>query len=224
MGMGEPELSLSGTGYVRVRDAIRERIISGAYPPGMRLKTQDLSEQFGISTNPIREALQQLQGEGLVVILPNKGATVRRIDEQLIRHIYEIGEALDGILANRCAAVATAHDVALLRDIQSRMEEAHARGDSVGRADYNGEFHNALGTISGNTEAMDIRRRHQNLIRTIRQQYGYSPERHAEIHAEHRAIIEAIAARSIDAAERAARVHAVNSLTDMLLRYRGRPG
>jgi DNA-binding GntR family transcriptional regulator len=217
------EAVIAGTSYARVRDAIRDRIVGGTYLPGTRLKINDLCEQFGISSNPIREALQQLQGEGLVVISPNRGATVRLIDEQMIRHIYEIGEALDGILANRCAAIATPPQVEQLREIQRRMEAAAAAGDAVGRADQNGEFHVLLGTISGNTEAVDIRRRHQNLIRTIRQKYGYSPQRLGQIHAEHWAIIDAIAAHDVAAAEAAARTHAVRSLEDMLTRYVG-PG
>jgi DNA-binding GntR family transcriptional regulator len=214
-----PEISLSGTGYERVRDAIRDRIISGTYPPGTRLKAQELSEQFRISTNPIREALQQLQGEGLVVILPNKGATVRRIDGKLIRHIYEISEGLDGILANRCATMATRDDVVRLREIEDRMEAAVASGDGTARLLANGEFHCALATTCGNVEAMDIRRRHQNLIRTMRARYGYEPERMDGIIAEHRAIIDAIAAGNADAAEKAARIHCIRSCEDMLARY-----
>jgi DNA-binding GntR family transcriptional regulator len=214
---------IAGTSYARVRDAIRDRIVGGTYLPGTRLKINDLCEQFGISSNPIREALQQLQGEGLVVISPNRGATVRLIDEQMIRHIYEIGEAIDGILANRCAAIATPPQVEQLRGIQRKMEAAAAADDAVARADYNGEFHTLLGTISGNTEAVDIRRRHQNLIRTIRQKYGYSPKRLEQIHIEHWAIIDAIADRDVAAAESAARIHAVRSLEDMLARYVG-PG
>ncbi|WP_299721697.1 GntR family transcriptional regulator [Devosia sp.] len=220
-GMDADESAIGGTNYGRVRDAIRDRIVGGIYLPGTRLKVHDLCDQFGISSNPIREALQQLQGEGLVVILPNKGATVRLIDEHMIRHIYEIGEGLDGILANRCAAIATPPQVERLRDIQHHMEAAAAAGDSEGRANYNGEFHTHLGAISGNTEAVDIRRRHQNLIRTIRQRYGYSPYRIEQIHVEHWAIIDAIAARDVAAAELAARIHCVRSCEDMLSRYKG---
>lgn len=213
------EFAVSGTGYARVRDAIRDRIVTGAYGPGARLKINELVGQFGISSNPIREALQQLQGEGLVVISPNKGATVRMIDDRLIRHIYEIGEGLDGILANRCALMATPAQIQRLRDIEQQMEDAASAGDGVGRAHFNGEFHAELGIISGNTEAMDIRRRHHNLIRTMRQVVGYSSTRIDEIHVEHRAIIAAIAAGDPEAAEKAARLHAIRSCQDMLLRY-----
>lgn len=220
MKLAVEDFPLSGTGYGRVRDAIRDRIITGVYPPGTRLKINDLCEQFGISSNPIREALQQLQGEGFVVISPNKGATVRLIDDRLIRNIYEIGEGLDGILANRSARAATPSQIDQLYEIQTRMEEAAAAGRNADRADCNAEFHTYLGTISGNLEAIDIRRRHHDLIRTIRQKYGYSPQRIEEIHVEHRAIIEAIAKGDPEAAEKAARLHCIRSCDDMLARYR----
>ncbi len=215
------ETEISGTNYGRVTDAIRDRIVRGTYPPGSRLKVNDLCEQFRISSNPVREALQQLQGEGLVVILPNKGATVRLIDGKLIRHIYEIGAVLDGYLAARCAEIATPAQVQRLRDIEKLLEDAVAAGEGLGRADRNRDFHTCFGEISGNTEAVSIRRRHHNLIRTIRLRYGFSATRMDGIIAEHRAIIEAIASGDVAAAEQAARVHSQNSLDDMLKRYQG---
>jgi DNA-binding GntR family transcriptional regulator len=224
--MAEPaslfgETEISGTNYGRVTDAIRDRIVGGVYQPGSRLKVIELCEQFGISSNPVREALQQLQGEGLVVILPNKGATVRLIDEKLIRHIYEIGAVLDGYLAARCAELATPAQVQRLRDIEEQLEAAVAAGQGLGRADRNRDFHTCFGEISGNTEAVSIRRRHHNLIRSIRMRYGFSSLRMEGIIAEHHAIIDAIASGDAVAAEQAARRHCLNSCDDMLTRYRG---
>ena len=82
-----------------IYELIRNDIISGQLRANERLKVVDLAKRYGTSTNPIREALQQLQGEGLVVIAPNKGATVRTIDEHLIREIYEVNAVLDGFFA-----------------------------------------------------------------------------------------------------------------------------
>ncbi len=208
------------TNYGRVCDAIRAEIIAGVHPPGMRLKIQELMAQFGISSNPIREALQQLQGEGLVVISPNKGATVRQIDERFLLHIYEIGEGLDCILAGRCAAMATPADVARLRGIHDRIGEAAEAGQAGRRLLLNGEFHDSIAAITGNLEAINIRRRHRNLVRTIRQQYGYEPERMKSVQQEHAAIVDAIAAGDVPEAERAARLHVVRSYEDIMLRFR----
>lgn len=213
--------AIGGTSYARVRDAIRAGIVAGTYPPGARLKVQDLSAQYGISTNPIREALQQLQGEGLVVIAPNRGATVRLIDRDLIRQIYEVSEVIEGILARRCAAVASAEQIARLRAIQQRLEDATARGQMELRRQYNGEFHRYIGIVANNAEALGILAKHRNLIHTIREQYGYAPARLEQIKVEHRRLIEAIAAHDSSAAEEAARQHIVSAREDMLRQFPG---
>ena len=220
---GGPQRSeaIGGTNYSRVADAIRAGIVAGTYLPGTRLKVQELSAQYGVSTNPIREALQQLQGEGLVVISPNRGATVRLIDDELIRQIYEVTEAIEGVLARRCAMVATPEQVEALRRIEQQLEEATALKQMELRRHCNSEFHRLIGTIAGNAEALSILARHRNLIRTIREQYGYQPARLERIKAEHRRMLEAIAAGDPDEAEAASRSHIVNARDDILSRFRG---
>jgi DNA-binding GntR family transcriptional regulator len=217
--MNQMGSSISGTGYGRVGDAIRQRIIDGQYQPGTRLKINELCTYFGISSNPVREALQQLQGEGLVVILPNKGATVRPVDEDLIRHIYDIGAGIDGILARRCAKVATKEQVEKLRQMQLKMESFDDEGDEVRRGRMNGDFHSELALISGNLEAYEIRKKHHILIGVIRLKYGHAPGRFEEVKVEHWAMINAIAACDPEAAEAAARHHCLRSCEDALLRY-----
>jgi len=213
------ETSLGGTGYSRVGVAIRKRIIDGRYPPGSRLKIQELCKHFGISSNPVREALQQLQGEGLVIIHPNRGAEVRSIDAAMISHMYDIGAAIDGILARRCASMATAEQIATLWEIQLRMEQLDEAGDIVGRGALNGAFHSELGIVAGNTEAFEIRRRHHVLIGVIRLIYGHSAGRFEAVRLEHRAIIEAIERGDENAADSAARLHCLKSCEDALQRF-----
>src|SRR6187402_3245911 len=94
-GMGEtttierpPGEALDQPGWVYER--IRDEIISGRLGSNERLKVADLAAYYGTSTNPIREALQQLRGEGFVLIEPNRGARVRPIDEDFVRDIIEI--------------------------------------------------------------------------------------------------------------------------------------
>src|SRR3712207_3392027 len=63
--------------YVRVREQLRTDILQGVFAPGERIKIAELSKRYGVSQMPVREALQMLQGEGLVTIAPNKGASIR---------------------------------------------------------------------------------------------------------------------------------------------------
>ena len=93
------DFNLGRTNYQRVRDIIRNDIITGQFQAGARLKISELVERYGLSAMPIREALQQLQGEGLVVLSANKGASVRRIDERFLWQGYEVRKALEAYFA-----------------------------------------------------------------------------------------------------------------------------
>jgi DNA-binding GntR family transcriptional regulator len=210
------EVAISETSYRRVADKIRDRIIDGTYLPGSRLKVPTLCLDLGVSSNPLREALQQLQGEGLVVIVPNKGATVRPIDERLIRQIYEVNAVLDAFFAGRAAQIATDQQIMQLIAIHRKLESAVIKQDHIKRADNNHRFHVLLGEISGNTEALTVRLRHRNLMRAMRIKYGFSDLRVAAVVAEHEEIISAIAAHDVARAEIAAKMHCLRSGDDII--------
>ena len=97
--MGEDNYSLSS----RVFRTIRENILSGKYEPEEELKEKTIGEELGVSRTPVREALRQLELEGLVTIIPNKGAYVVGISQKDIRDIYEIRSRLEGLCAKWAA-------------------------------------------------------------------------------------------------------------------------
>lgn len=210
------EFAHSDTSYRRVADTLRDRIIGGVYAGGTRLKVPSLCIDLGVSSNPIREALQQLQGEGLVVIAPNKGATVRTIDEHLIREIYEVNAVLDGFFAARAAERATDQQLMELIDIHGRLEKAHKKRNRIAGADQNHMFHKRLAELSDNREALGVRMRHRNLMRSMRMKYGFSENRVDLVVIEHAEIISAISARDAERADRAARIHCLNSCDDLI--------
>ncbi|MDB5530702.1 MAG: GntR domain protein [Devosia sp.] len=211
------EFAHSDTSYRRVADTIRDRIIAGTYTPGMRLKVPTLCIDLAVSSNPVREALQQLQGEGLVVIAPNKGATVRPIDARLIREIYEVNGILDAFFAGRAAQIATDEQIMELIAIHRKLEQAMLKGDVPKRADNNHQFHSLLGEISGNREALTVRLRHRNLMRAMRMKYGFSADRESIVLGEHEEIISAISARDVARAEYAAKMHCLRSCDDIII-------
>ena len=88
-------------GYGRLQQLLREEILDGRIPAGSRLKVSDIIARFGTSTNPAREALQGLEGEGLVIITPNRGARVRLINEDLVRNIFDIRALLEPYILGR---------------------------------------------------------------------------------------------------------------------------
>ena len=97
--MSEDNYSL-GT---RVFHIIRENILSGKYQKGEELKEKTIGEEIGVSRTPVREALRQLELEGLVTIIPNKGAYVVGISQKDVRDIYEIRSRLEGLCARWAA-------------------------------------------------------------------------------------------------------------------------
>ena len=114
------EFSLERPASVYAR--IREDIIEGRIAADSRLKVRDLAARYEVSTNPIREALQQLRGEGFVVITPNRGARVRTIDEEFLRDTNEIELLIEPYLTRWFADVVTNADIAALTAIQQEIE------------------------------------------------------------------------------------------------------
>src|SRR5687767_15564561 len=93
-------------------EMIREDIIEGRLAPNERLVAADLARRHGTSTNPVREALQLLRGEGFVSFALNRGARVRPIDQDFVRDIYEIGVLIEPALTSWFVGMATEDDIA----------------------------------------------------------------------------------------------------------------
>lgn len=185
--------NLGRTNYQRVRDIIRNDIISGHFQPGERLKVSELVERYGLSAMPIREALQQLQGEGLIVLAANKGASVRKIDEQFLWKMYEIRKALEFYFATQVADRATSSDVERLRAIVAQQEQAVADGDWERVLDLDLAFHAQIVGISGNDEAVNLLKRAYDVTRPLRLRFGFSAAQQQRMPHDHDAIIDAIA-------------------------------
>ena len=107
----------------RVTSDLRRDIIAGVLEPGEWLKTEDLAARYGVSANPVREALWRLQGEGYVVANPNQGARVRVVNDDFVRNIFEIREAIEPIFMRRFCQRVTASDIARLREAAAVFAE-----------------------------------------------------------------------------------------------------
>ena len=125
-----PVPGLRGTTYYRVHKAILSDIVNGTFAPGSRLKVAELCKRYGLSQMPIREALQLLQGEGFVVMSPNKGASVRPITRKFLTDIYDVRGALYAIVYRDVIASADAAFDHTLVDIQKRFDAAVEDNDA----------------------------------------------------------------------------------------------
>ena len=107
---------------ISVYELVREDIISGRLASNQRVKIAELAKRLGTSSIPIREALQRLSGEGMVVLEPNRGARVRSIDADFVRDIIEIDVMIEAAMTRWFVTVATKADLAALEEIQKEIE------------------------------------------------------------------------------------------------------
>jgi DNA-binding GntR family transcriptional regulator len=129
--------------------AIRDDIIAGRVAPSGRLVQDELARRLGISRTPVREAMSRLEHEGLVRLIPGRGAIVQRVTPQDILGIYEVREELERLAVRLAARDGRAYDVAALRRLVAEME----RVDPTRVADYyrlNRAFHLQMAAASAN--------------------------------------------------------------------------
>ncbi|MBV9538017.1 MAG: GntR family transcriptional regulator [Acidisphaera sp.] len=210
---------LRSTTYHRVHQALLADIINGTFAPGARLKIAQLCARYGLSAMPIREALQQLQGEGIVVMSPNKGASVRPIDRDFITDIHDVRGALYPIIYRDAIATADhTFDQALL-EIQARFDAMMQRGDVQGCRDENHALHAAVEARCRNREVGALIRKYANLTQSLRDVFGFEMKRLQQISREHWAIIDAVRARDPARAATAAQHHSAQALVNMLRHF-----
>lgn len=195
-----------------IYELIRQDILDGRLAANDRLKVAELAKRYGTSTNPVREALQQLRGEGFVVILPNRGARVRPIDEDFVRDIYEISVLVEPHLTRWFVGAATAADIAELERIQAEIEELdfaipprHAALDT--------RFHMLMYQDHYNRHAVDLWWRHREILSAISVSQGFPTalSRRSAVVAEHRALLDCIKRQDAEGAATVIAAHAEGS-------------
>jgi DNA-binding GntR family transcriptional regulator len=206
----------------RVANDLRRDIITGALGPGTWLKTEELAERYGVSANPVREALWRLQGEGFVVANPNQGARVRVVDDDFVRNIFEIREALEPLIVRRFCQRVTETDLARLR--QAAAEFARIAGrkavdfDALNAA--NQAFHAVITEGEVNVQALEVMDRYDALINATRGRLRISPARLRQRVQHHAEIAKAIASGDAEEAARVAAAHVRAAGEDMLFQMR----
>jgi DNA-binding GntR family transcriptional regulator len=141
-----------------VSEQIRGRILDGTLKPGERLVEDRLSAELGVSRVPVREALRGLSVEGLVTLLPRRGATVVEITPETVAALVEVRALLEGHNARLAAQRHDPEIVAQLKDTLARGNEAAMVGTAEELARLNAEFHERLAEASRNAVLSDVMR------------------------------------------------------------------
>jgi DNA-binding GntR family transcriptional regulator len=211
------------TASIEICDRIRDDIVAGTLPFGSRLTLGGLAARYATGHMPVREALRQLQGEGLVVQMPNCGARVRAVDVDFVRNIFDLRIAIESMLARRAAERIEARDVAALEAVQDDFEACIAARDFAGALVANRMFHRTINEAASNPEASALLDRHWRLIATLWNLYGYGEERAAGVISDHRQLILAFATRDADVAACLAMAHAAKAKQQLIARMLRKP-
>jgi DNA-binding GntR family transcriptional regulator len=197
---------------------IRADIIEGRIRPNVHLVANDLAQQLQISRTPIREALQLLASEGLVVAT-KRGFVVREYSPDEVRYIYEVRAALEGMAARLVALRATDEQIKALEGLGAHTKAAAESPRDV-IVDLNDAFHESIMVAAGNPRLQNINSRNSEHFFNYNIAKLYSDDEAVVAIAEHEAILKAITKRDADAAAKASRDHVMNALEVTLQKLR----
>nr|WP_246618051.1 GntR family transcriptional regulator [Rhizobium populisoli] len=202
-----------------IYERLRDDIIHGRVKANERLKVAELASRMGTSTNPVREALQQLRGEGFVIMTPNRGARVRPIDEEFVRDICEIEVLIEPALTRWFVGIATQADIDELERLQAEIEALNF-GDEMKHSNLDLQFHRLMYDRHYNRHAVDLWVRHRHILWAISRGFPTSLSRQSNVLDEHRELIACIKAQDAEGAARAIGRHVEGSGRHIIERMR----
>lgn len=182
-----------------IYELIRNDILENRLAANERLKISALADRYQTSTNPIREALQQLRGEGFVTMSPNRGARVRPVEEEFVRDVYEMEVLIEPFLIRWFVGVCTNNDIARLEEMQAEMEALNFT-DPRRHSELDTRFHYTIYEHHYNRHAVEMWWKHREILRAIQHGHPLSLKRQKEILEEHRGIIAALKDHDADRA------------------------
>ncbi len=200
----------------RVFQKLRDDILSGKYEDHEELKEVAIGEEMGVSRTPVREALRQLELEGLVQIIPNRGAYVTGITQKDVKDIYMIRSLLEGL----CARWATEHITeAQMEEMEENVYIAkfHAqKGHLEQLAELDNRFHDILYEAC-NSKILEhhLKDFHEYVLR-VRKKTLSSASRGPKSNEEHEQILDAIKSGNAELAEQLANKHMINAYENMV--------
>lgn len=199
----------------RVFNRIREDILSGKYKRNEELKENTIANELGVSRTPVREALRQLELEGLVNLIPNKGAHVTGITSKDIQDIYSIRSYLEGLCARWACENITKEQTEELEEI-IYLSEFHAKkAHHEQLLELDNRFHEIIYEASSSKMLEHVLTDFHHYVKRVRKVTLSSMTRAIESNQEHMAILEAIKQHDADKAEELAKEHIRNTIQNI---------
>jgi DNA-binding GntR family transcriptional regulator len=198
------------TYHVQIADMLRDMIMTGKLKEGDKVNEGQLCETMGISKTPMREALRVLSVEGLIRLVPNRGAFVTKPEFEEIAEMFDVMSLLEGFCARRACEKMTAKNFAHLEKLHAKLEENYEGHDQEEYIRINNQYHSLIQEIAGNRTLNQIVDGLRKKILLYRFQSLNLPDRFASSIREHRDLLEAFRHRDNSRAETLMRQHLQN--------------
>lgn len=193
------DLKMSANEYLPLRDVVfktlREAILKGNLAPGERLMEIQLANQLGVSRTPIREAIRKLELEGLVIMIPRRGAEVARITEKDLRDVLEVRASLEELAIGLACERITDEEIVQLRQALEAFHEVLKDGDVTKIAESDVAFHDIIFSATQNARLIQIVNNLREQMYRYRLEYLKDYTTHDRLYSEHQQIVDAVAAR-----------------------------
>lgn len=200
--------------YLPLRDVVfntlRQAILKGELEPGERLMEIQLSERLGVSRTPIREAIRKLELEGLVLMIPRKGAEVAKISETSLREVLEVRRSLEELAAELACQRIGERELLDLEEAEAAFAEAILKGDPMEIAESDEHYHDLIYQATGNSRLVQILNNLREQMYRYRLEYIKDEDKRQILIVEHEHILRALKNHDIQDAKGAVRGHIDN--------------
>lgn len=203
-----------------VFNTLRKAILTGELKPGERLMEIHLANRLGVSRTPIREAIRKLELEGLVIMIPRRGAEVAQITEKSLKDVLEVRRALDALCVELACDRIDEEATQQLKKACEEFERATETKDATTIAKADVELHDIIVRATGNQRLIQLINNLSEQMYRYRFEYIKDENRHDNLIDEHRMIYESIVKRDKESAARAAKIHIDNQEKSIIRQIR----
>ena len=214
MNQNQDHLKDTMNEYLPLRDVVfntlRRAIITGEFAPGERLMEISLANRLGVSRTPVREAIRKLELEGLVIMIPRKGAQVAKITEKSLRDVIEIRCVLEEFAASLACERITEEGKEKLKEAHRQFVEAAQTNDIIDIVEKDEQFHDAIFQATCNDRLITIINNLREQFYRYRMEYVKDIEQHSVLVTEHEQLLHAIFNQDRETAKQIMRTHLKN--------------
>jgi DNA-binding GntR family transcriptional regulator len=203
---------------------LRQMLVEGRIAPGAKLNERELSERLNVSRTPLREAIKMLAAEGLVELLPNRGAVAVALTEEDILHTFEVMAGLEAQAGELAAQRITEQELAEIQAMHFEMMAAYTRRDLSAYYGLNARIHSAINTAARNPVLSQVYQQVNARLQALRFRSNQDGEKWKNAMKDHEKMIEALAAHDANAMREVLLTHLRNKREVVLeqLREAGR--